>query len=157
MKAFYDFVAQFRVNYINRQSKSAFFLRSTLVVDVLDLLYRAGYISGFRFVNQERREKAASIKTTEMTDYRRKNKLLKMKGFFSVEVFFKYHEGRPLINEIGLVKEGYGPKYMSRKEILKHYPLSKFTIITTSSGLMSNMDLFFLKNVGGGRILFYLN
>lgn len=151
-----DFLSRFRIAYLTQKRPSVVVIRSKLVLNILEILYKAGYINGYKFLHQYDLEaKIEGKRDLRLTSYDLENKY--KKGFFYIEIFFKYKDGVPLFNEITEISTSRTPLYLPKHLILKHYPFSIFLVLSTSRGLLTNRDYISNDTLKiGGRLLFII-
>src|SRR4051794_33883792 len=89
--------------------------KSDLVLEVLTILYRQGYISGFRLVSNK------------------------------FEIYLKYYEARPVLYRFKRYSTYSKRYYCSVTKLLKEFRKSDFLLISTTSGILTKERAINLK------------
>ena len=104
-----------RINNASKLKKNyVIVLKSNLVLNFLNILYKEGYIKGFYFFKN--------------------HKLI---------VLLKYYENRPVFEKLDLISKPSKRIYLNYKNILLKYSLTNLVIYSSSIGLLTNKNLFF--------------
>ena len=151
---FSDFLSRFRIAYLIQKKTSVIIRRSRFILHILEILYKAGYISGYKFLHKiDLENKINGKKDARFSKFIYNEK--HHRGYFYIEIFFKYQDGFPLFNEISEIGTSVTPIFLPKHLILKNYPFSIFTVLSTSRGIITNRDYIFNDTLKmGGRVLF---
>ena len=126
-------------NAHNAKRLSTFVIQSNLVIRLLDILYKEGYIRN-SVINQKQENKVGDF----------------------VEVKLKYYKDKPVISTIDRVSRPGRRVYLSKKELLTLKPFKGILVLSTSSGLKSfsrkdRENLLSKYNLVGGEVLCKVN
>jgi small subunit ribosomal protein S8 len=111
-------------NGVSVRKKSVFHPKNTLCVDTLKILYKEGYINGFRINSENSR---------------------------FVEIFLKYSHGKPALEKIFSPSKPGRRLYVSVKTLCKLRTSLTTLILSTSKGLLSDKDCRKMRS--GGEVL----